>query len=108
MECLFCKIVNKEIKTNILYEDEYVIAFYDIHPVKPIHILIVTKKHIADISQLEDDAIWASIRKTIQKMVKKQGLENKGFRVSINGGGAQDIQHVHVHVMGPIGFSAKF
>lgn len=102
MECLFCKIANKKIETHLLYEDRNVVAFADIHPIKPVHILIIPKKHIEDVLHLNDDTIWISIRKAVQEIVHKHRLEKKGFKISINGGGSQDINHLHVHVMGPI------
>ncbi|OGH19437.1 MAG: hypothetical protein A3F31_03350 [Candidatus Levybacteria bacterium RIFCSPHIGHO2_12_FULL_38_12] len=105
-DCVFCKIVNKEIPAKVVYEDSDVIVFPDIHPVKPIHLLIVPKKHVPDLLELSDDSILVAVRKTIQKMVKETKLNKRGFRVGINGGGAQAIDHVHIHLMGPMGKAA--
>lgn len=106
MDCIFCKIAAKEIPATFVYEDDDVMVFPDIHPAKPIHLLIVPKKHIPDIQALTDEAIWTKIRPVIQQMVKEKKLETVGFRVLINGGGAQAIDHLHVHLMGPMGASA--
>lgn len=78
-------------------------VFPDIHPLKPIHLLIIPKKHLKDFSDLQDDNLFGKIRKITQRMVKKQNLENKGYRVVINSGGAQIINHLHIHLLGPLG-----
>jgi len=101
--CIFCKIRDRIIPKEFTYEDEDLMVFPDIHPLKPIHLLIISKKHIKDFSDLQDDNLFGKIRKVIQQMVKKQNLENKGYRVVVNGGGAQILDHFHVHLMGPLG-----
>ena len=108
MVCIFCKIRDKEIEKEFLYEDEDVMAFYDIHPSKPVHVLVVPKKHIEDFLVLDDKEVWNKVKEVAQKMVKSHKLEKKGFRVGINGGGAQDVPHLHVHVMGPMGRHTTF
>ena len=82
-------------------------AFYDIHPARPVHILVIPKKHIEDISHLEDKELWEKIRKVAVDLAKKHNLDTKGFRIGINGGGAQLVPHLHVHVIGPISKTAK-
>lgn len=83
-------------------------AFYDIHPAKPVHLLVVPKKHVEDFLDVDDTLLWAKVMQVAQKMVKSHELQTKGYRVGINGGGAQDVPHLHVHVMGPMGRSATF
>lgn len=83
-------------------------AFYDIHPLKPVHVLIVPKKHVEDFLHLSDKELWNKLKAVAQDMVKKYKLEERGFRISINGGGAQDVLHLHMHMMGPMGSSATF
>ncbi|MBI2420794.1 MAG: HIT domain-containing protein [Candidatus Levybacteria bacterium] len=100
--CVFCKIRDREIPKEFEYEDEDVMIFPDINPSKPVHILIVPKKHIEDFLDLDDIKLLTKIKKTIDDVIKKQKLENKGYRVSVNGGGAQLINHIHFHVTGPI------
>lgn len=108
MSCIFCRIRDREITKEFLYEDEDVMAFYDIHPVKPVHVLVIPKKHVEDFLKIEDDTLWNNLKRVSQTMIKKHNLEGKGFRVAINGGGAQDVQHMHIHIMGPMGASAAF
>ena len=108
MNCIFCKIRDREIEKEFLYEDEFVMAFYDIHPAKPVHVLVIPKQHIEDFLHVSDGELWGRLQKVAQEMVKKHGLEKKGYRISVNGGGAQDVPHLHVHVMGPMGTHATF
>jgi histidine triad (HIT) family protein len=105
--CVFCKIANKEIPKDFGYEDSEVMVFDDINPMADVHILIVPKKHIKDFNDLKDDSLWIKIKKVAQEMVEKKGLTNKGYRLTINGGGAQFIDHLHVHIIGPLGKAAK-
>lgn len=102
-DCVFCKIRDREIPKEFTYEDEDVMVFPDIYPLKPIHILIVTKKHIEDFLDLSDNVLLEKIKRVIQMMVKQKKLENKGYRLVVNGGGAQIVNHLHVHLTGPIG-----
>lgn len=105
-DCIFCKIANHEIPANIVAENEYVIAFEDVHPVAPIHILVVPKKHIANIMELnEEDMKYVSeVHKMIQKVAAEKGIasQDKGFRVITNYGeeGGQTVQHLHYHIIG--------
>ena len=107
MSCIFCKIANKEVKKEFTYEDKDIMVFPDIHPVAPVHLLIMPKKHITDFGDFGDDVLWGKIRKVIQKMIKDYKLEGKGYRLVVNGGGAQLIDHLHVHLMGRIGRKVK-
>lgn len=105
-ECIFCKIASKEVAKEFVYEDEDIMVFDDINPVKSVHVLVVPKKHMKDLLQLEDDTLKVKILNTIQKIAKEKSLEDKGFRVVANGGGAQAIDHLHLHLMGPMGEKA--
>lgn len=107
MDCIFCKIRDKKILAKILYEDEDVMVFPDIRPAKPVHLLIVPKKHIGDIVEVEDPALFSKLFVIAQKMVAREGLRDKGFRLVINGGGAQLVAHLHIHLMGPVGKTAS-
>lgn len=106
-DCLFCKFANHTLAKDFVYEDDVVMVFADIHPIKPTHLLIVPKKHIQTFSHLEDNALLGNIRKVIQDMIQKTDLEGKGYRIVINGGGAQAIDHLHFHLTGPWGLAAK-
>lgn len=101
-DCIFCKIANKEVSKEFTYEDEDVMVFPDIHPVKPIHLLIVPKKHIPELVAVDKPDMFEKLFVVAKKMAFEEGLEDKGYRVVINGGGAQVIDHLHVHLMGPI------
>ena len=111
--CIFCKIRDRIIPKEFTYEDEDIMVFPDIHPLKPIHLLIVPKKHIEDLLMMNDPPggeasklLMMKLTTLIQKMIKKFGLGNKGYRVGINGGGAQIINHLHFHLLGPLGKAA--
>lgn len=104
MDCLFCEIVKGNIPSTKVYEDEFVLAFKDINPMAPVHILVIPKEHIADSAAditPENSAAIAHIFEIIAKIAKEQGLDN-GFRVITNSGedGAQTIQHIHFHILG--------
>lgn len=107
-DCLFCKIIKREIPAKFVYEDDDLIVFPDLHPIKPVHLLIIPKTHIADFAEISDSKLMDKIRVVIQKMVKEKKLENKGYRLVVNGGGAQIVNHLHVHLMGPLGKAANF
>ncbi len=103
MDCIFCKIANKEVKSDIVYEDEDLIAFKDIKPVAPIHVLLIPKKHIDGVQVLkEEDA--ALVGKMIVKAKDiADNLELKdGYRLVFNIGeyGGQTINHIHLHIIG--------
>lgn len=105
MDCLFCKISSGEIPSNFIYEDESVAAFRDINPQAPIHILIVPKKHVENISalQAEDKDLAAHILvDVIPKLAKDLQIDEKGFRVVVNTGkeGGQTVNHLHFHLIG--------
>lgn len=107
MNCIFCKIRDREIPKEFTYEDEDIMVFPDIHPLKPIHLLIMPKKHLKDFLNIEDPILLEKLKNVIQKMIKEQKLEDKGYRLVINGGGAQIIDHLHVHLVGPLGEKIK-
>ena len=87
-DCIFCKIIKGEIPSSKVYEDEDVLAFHDINPAAPIHILVIPKKHISMLTDLtkEDEALIGKIYTTINKIAKQEGFEKQGFRVIANCG----------------------
>lgn len=103
MDCLFCKIVNGEIPSQKLYEDDRVLAFHDINPQAPFHVLIIPKEHIASAAEIttENSGIVSYIFEIAAKLAKENGLEN-GFRIVNNCGtdGAQTVKHLHFHMLG--------
>lgn len=101
--CIFCKIINREIPSSIVYEDEKVIAFNDVNPAAPIHILVIPKKHIEtllDVSE-EDSSLITHIYQVINKIAVEKGFAEKGFRVIANCGedSGQEVKHIHFHVL---------
>ncbi len=104
MDCIFCKIINREIPSEIVYEDEDVLAFKDISPAAPVHILVIPKKHISALTELteSDEALIGKIYTVINKVAKEQGIFNSGYRVIVNCGkdGCQEVKHIHFHLLG--------
>ncbi len=103
MDCIFCKIAAGEIPSKKAYEDESVLAFYDLEPQAPVHILIIPKQHIASCAEItkENSAVVAHIFEVAAKLGKELGLEN-GYRIVNNCGadGGQTVHHLHFHFMG--------
>lgn len=101
--CIFCKIINREIPSKIVYEDDKVIAFNDVNPAAPIHILVIPKKHIETLLDVteEDSNLIAYIYKIINKIAVQEGFAEKGFRVITNCGkdSGQEVKHIHFHVL---------
>ena len=103
-DCLFCKIVDGEIDSDIVYEDEQVIAFKDINPQAPTHILIAPKKHIPTLLDLEeeDNELVGHIYQVAKELAQKEGIAEDGFRVvsNCNEAGGQTVFHIHYHLLG--------
>ena len=104
MECIFCKIVNKEIPAEITYEDDNFIVLKDIEPKAPLHLLIVPKKHIPSVNHLElkDKTLIGELFLVAQKIAKEKGVDKTGYRLTLNVGkdAGQTIDHLHLHLMG--------
>ena len=102
-DCLFCKIINGEIPSNKLYEDDKILAFYDISPIAPVHFLVIPKEHIQSVDAVnaQNSEIVAYIFSKIGELAKKAGIEN-GYRVVSNCGqdAGQTVPHLHFHVLG--------
>lgn len=103
-DCIFCKIIKKEIPSNIVYEDEEILAFRDINPVAPVHILVIPKKHLESVLELnkEDEQLVGKIYTVINKIAKQEKIDEKGFRIVVNCGedGGQEVKHLHFHIIG--------
>ncbi|MCK5738499.1 histidine triad nucleotide-binding protein [bacterium] len=103
-KCIFCKIAQHQISTNIVYEDPDVIAFHDIAPQAPVHILIISKKHVRTPNDFEDTdaALIGKLILTGQKLAKQFGCAETGYRLvmNCNKDGGQSEFHVHVHLLG--------
>ena len=102
-DCIFCKIANGEIPTNLVYEDELVAAFNDLNPIAPVHILIVPKAHIASALELDssNSGVVAHIFEVAGKIARDQGFADDGFRLVNNCGrdGGQTVLHLHFHLL---------
>lgn len=103
-DCLFCKIIKGDIPSTKVYEDEFVYAFKDINPEAPVHILVVPKKHIKSINEIEeiDENLIGKIFLAIKKIAKEQGVAEQGYRVISNCGkdAGQTVMHLHFHILG--------
>ncbi len=101
-DCIFCKIIAKEIPASIVYEDDKVLAFNDINPQAPTHILIIPRQHIATLLNLKDHSILADIFKIVNKLARERGIDKSGFRTVINTGkeAGMAVNHLHIHLLG--------
>ena len=110
-DCIFCKIARKELPASIVYEDNEILAFKDIHPITPVHILVIPKKHIKSVVEIEkeDEALIGRIFTVINKIAKEQEISESGFRVVANSGedSGQEVKHLHFHIMGGKRLGAK-
>lgn len=104
MECVFCKIVNEQIPAKVVWENDRVLAFENIKPVHPVHVLIIPKKHIANIQEAghEDKEYLAQIMLAIPEIAKIKNVGDSGYRLVINCGkdSGQSVDHLHVHLLG--------
>lgn len=101
MDCLFCKIINKEVPSDIVYEDEKVISFKDIHPKAPIHLLILPKKHIPSVNHLEekDKELVGNLFLVAKNIARDKNLNGYKLIVNVGKGGGQLIDHLHLHLL---------
>ncbi len=104
MSCIFCKIANKEIPAEIVYENNGIIAFKDAKPVTPVHILVIPKLHIPSVNHLElkDKTLMGELIFAAQKIAKEQNVDKSGYRLILNIGkdAGQTVDHLHLHLIG--------
>lgn len=100
-DCIFCKIANKEINSEIIYENENVIAFKDLNPRAKIHFLIIPKKHYDTILDINDEQTMKDLYKAIKELAKKYNIDETGFRIINNckENGGQEVMHMHFHML---------
>lgn len=102
--CLFCQIINKEISAQIIYEDDKALAFKDINPIAPVHLLIIPKKHILPVNHLKlgDRELIGDLLLIAQKVAGSQGVFQTGYRLILNVGkdAGQTVEHLHLHLLG--------
>ena len=104
MNCIFCRIASGEIPSDILYQDEQVIAVRDINPRAPVHVLVVPRLHIPSMAEVkaEHELLLGHMVYIGSEMARKEGIAEKGYRVVINSGpdGRQEVPHLHLHILG--------
>lgn len=104
MDCLFCRIVAREVPAEIILEEEDLLCFKDIQPQAPVHLLIIPKKHIATLNETEDEdqKLLGKMILTAKALAKKLNIAEKGYRLvfNINSGGGQAVYHIHLHILG--------
>ena len=103
-DCLFCKLVSREISTEFVYENADIAAFKDIHPKAPVHVLVIPKKHIATVNDTtnEDSELLGRLTLAAKEVAIKTGIAQNGYRLIVNCGenGGQLVNHLHMHVLG--------
>jgi len=100
--CLFCKMIAGVIKPDVVFEDDTVLAFRDINPQAPVHILIIPKVHIATLNDLDDTQLAGQLLQTAVKLAKQEELSENGYRTvfNCNKKGGQEVYHLHLHLLG--------
>jgi histidine triad (HIT) family protein len=102
--CLFCKIINKEIPARIVYEDKHILAFKDINPQAPLHILLIPKEHFASLNALPEDKrhVISRIFIKAREIASKNGIKDRGYRIVLNTekDSGQEVFHIHFHLLG--------
>lgn len=103
-ECLFCKIINKEIPSSIVYEDENILAFDDINPQAPTHILFIPKEHFASLNQIPEEKkdILSDLLLKARQIAQEKGIARRGYRLVLNTerDSGQEVFHIHLHLLG--------
>ena len=102
-DCVFCKIVRGEIPKDFRYQDDVVVAFDDIRPQAETHVIFAPREHIDAFESFKNDAILSSVRIGMQKVIQETKLVGRGYKMLVFGGGAQTIDHLHFHLIGPVG-----
>ena len=104
MSCLFCQIVEGKVPAKLAYQDEHVLAFHDINPQAPVHVLVIPKRHITSLLDLtpQDDALVGSLVRRARELAGELGLAERGFRVLFNAGddAGYSVYHIHLHLVG--------
>lgn len=104
MDCLFCKIVNRQIPATLVHEDDQIVAFRDINPQAPVHLLVIPRRHIATLNELQpaDAGLVGHMLVTAQRLAVQEGIAEPGFRLTMNCNvdGGQTVYHIHLHLLG--------
>lgn len=109
MDCIFCKIVSGEIPSTKVFENDKVLAFRDLNPVAPVHVLVIPKKHIGSVNDITDENVEyiSEIFKVIPEIARQEGIVESGYRIVSNNGddAGQTVHHLHFHILGGRKFS---
>ena len=102
MDCLFCRIANKQIPSSVVHEDNEVMAFNDIAPQAPVHVLVIPKKHVASVDELEGMGVVKDLFAVMKKIAREKGIDRSGYRIVVNHGrdAGQAVPHLHFHLLG--------
>jgi len=110
-DCLFCKIAAGQIKSELVYQDDKVVAFNDIHPLAPVHILVIPREHIASLADIQEkhEALMGHMVYVATRLARENAIDRDGYRLVINVGehGTQIIRHIHLHLLGGRQLSPK-
>jgi histidine triad (HIT) family protein len=100
--CLFCRIVRREIPAKVIHEDEHTLAFRDIDPRAPTHVLVIPKAHVASLNEIDDPAFVGRLMLVARQIAETEGIAESGYRTVVNTGpnGGQSVSHIHVHLLG--------
>jgi len=100
-DCLFCRMAAGEIKPNVVFEDDELLAFKDLHPQAPLHVLIIPKRHIANLNELNDELLGGRILTAAAVIAKQLGFADSGYRTvfNVNVDGGQTVPHLHLHLL---------
>lgn len=98
--CIFCKIANKEIQATLLYEDDFTVAFNDLNPQAPTHVLVIPKKHYASLNELDDSNIMGALLNAVKQVTKKLAITDYRTVINTGKGAGQEVFHIHLHVLG--------
>ncbi len=101
-DCIFCRIASKQIPANVAYEDDELLAFHDIEPQAPVHVVIIPKRHYPTLFDMQDPQVLGRLMLAIQEVARRTGVDASGFRALVNYGedGGQYVPHVHFHLLG--------
>lgn len=100
-DCIFCRITAGELHAKFVYEDEHVVAFPDLHPQAPTHLLIVPRQHVGSLAELDDASLAGKLLLAVGEVARRGGMADRGFRTIINTGaeGGQTVPHLHLHLL---------
>ena len=101
-QCLFCRILRKEIPARIVHETEHTVAFADINPQAPLHVLVIPREHVASLAEAKDPALIGHLALAAAEIARREGVEASGYRtvINTNGDAGQTVFHVHLHLLG--------